>query len=221
MYAMWRVVHTYFYDYLISLLKTAFFLFILIYSVLLLLHAITAIPTTSLKGNEQRNKKAFNVSQSPITYVKRLESSSSQLHHQPEAKKVVASGGRLKPRTKGKKILDNVPLATRKNIMSNHELLSSLGLSKMPSPSNHHRKRLATQSRHVGRPDDSRIFVVKLPPNPYYYSHMGNKIVGVNEPNAIEEKGKKVRKNSNFFMMKNLNSFKIRMNYHNSIMHAS
>jgi hypothetical protein len=163
--------------------------------VLLLLHAIGAIPastSTSFNGNEERNKKMFNVSQSPITYVKRLES-----FHQPEAKKVVANGGgggRLKPRTKGKKILDNTPLAARKNLMSNHELLSSLGLSKMPSPSNHHRKRLATQSRHVGRPDDSRIFVVKLPPNPYYYSHLGNKIVGVNEPNAIEEeKGKKVK----------------------------
>lgn len=172
----------------------------IIYSVLLLLHAIVAslpvsAPSTSLKGNEQRNKKAFNVSQSPITYVKRLENFS----HQPEAKTVISSGGRLKSqqqhRLKGKKILDNKPSASsRKGIKSNHELLSSLGLSKLPSPSNHHRKRLATQSRHVGvgRPDDSKIFVVKLPPNPYYYTHINNKIIGVNEPNAIHEKSKQV-----------------------------
>jgi hypothetical protein len=171
--------------------------------VLLLLHIISAIPTsvssTSLKSNEQRNKKAFNVSQSPITYVKRLEN----FAHQPEAK-MVAANGRSNKRTKGKKTLDNKPLASSsssaKSIVSNHELLTSLGLSKLPSPSNHHRKRLATQSRHVGRPDDSRIFVVKLPPNPYYYSHVGNKIVGVNEPNAIAEKSNKVY-NGNFFMI--------------------
>lgn len=173
----------------------------IIYSVLLLVHAIVAssasAPSTSLKGNEQRNKKAFNVSQSPITYVKRLEN----LAHQPEAKMVISSGGRpLKSqqqqqqrRLKGKKILDNKTSASsRKSTKSNHELLSSLGLSKLPSPSNHHRKRLATQSRHVGRPDDSKIFVVKLPPNPYYYTHINNKIIGVNEPNAIHEKSKQV-----------------------------
>lgn len=161
---------------------------------LLLLHAISAVPapSTSLKSNEQRNKKAFNVSQSPITYVKRLESFAPQ----PEAK-MVAANARSNKRTKGKKTLDNKPLvssssSSAKSIISNHEMLTKLGLSKLPSPSNHHRKRLATQSRNVGRPDDSRIFVVKLPPNPYYYSHMGNKIVGVNEPNAIAEKSNKV-----------------------------
>ena len=130
---------------------------------LLLVHAIVdaspaSAPSTSHKGNEQRNKKAFSVSQSPITYVKRLEN----LAHQPEAKMVISSGGRpLKSqqqqqqrRLKGKKILDNKPSASsRKSTKSNHELLSSLGLSKLPSPSNHHRKRLATQSRHVGIPD--------------------------------------------------------------------
>lgn len=108
---------------------------------------------------------------------------------------MVAANGRSNKRTKGKKTLDNKPLASSssaKSIISNHELLTSLGLNKLPSPSNHHRKRLATQSRHVGRPDDSRIFVVKLPPNPYYYSHVGGKIVGVNEPNAFVEKSNKV-----------------------------
>lgn len=158
------------------------------------MHAITAAPassgqpSTSLTGNEQRNKKAFNVSQSPITYVKRLEN----FAHQPEAK-VVSN-----KRSKGKKTLDNKPMASSsaavKSKFSNHDLLTSLGLSKLPSPSNHHRKRLATQSRHVGRPDDSKIYIVKLPPNQNYYSLAGNKIVGVNEPNAIAEKSSKVRR---------------------------
>lgn len=154
------------------------------------MHAISAIPTqqmsasasTSLKSNEQqRNKKAFNVSQSPITYVQRLESAV------PEAKI-----SRSKQRTKAKKIVNS---GKSKNVKSNHELLNSLGLGKLPSPSNHHRKRLATQSRHAGRPDDSKIFIVKLPPNPYYYSHVNGKISATaNEPNAIaEEKSKKVK----------------------------
>lgn len=177
----------FFYDHLISLFLYTFF--VIIYSVLLLLHVISAIPapasSTSLK--EQRNKKAVNVSQSPIIYVQRLEN----FAHQPEAK--IVANGRSNKRTKGKKTLDNKSLASSSSSISNHELLTSLGLGKLPSPSNHHRKRLATQSRHVSRPDDSRIFVVKLPPNPYYYSHVGNKIVGVNEPNAIVEKSNKVR----------------------------
>jgi hypothetical protein len=78
--------------------------------------------------------------------------------------------------------------------MSNHELLSSLGLGKLPSPSNHHRKRLATQSRHVGRPDDSRVFIVKLPANPYYYSQTSSFNPSVNDPNSIDDKSRKVRR---------------------------
>lgn len=146
----------------------------------LLVQAIAAVPmtnpaaSTSSVINSERNKKAVRVSQSPITYVQHLI--------QPGTDSKI-----VRPkRNKAKK-------TEKKTMMSNHDLLSSLGLGKLPSPSNHHRKRLATQSRHVGRPDDSRVFIVKLPPNPYYYSHSNSFQSTVNEPNAIDDKSKKVK----------------------------
>lgn len=123
-------------------------------------------------NSEQRNKKAIRASQSPITYVQHLVEPDSKI---------------IRPKWNKAKKTDK-----KKNTMSNHELLTMLGLAKLPSPSNHHRKRLATQSRHVGRPDDSRVFIVKLPPNPYYYSHSTSHKSAVNEPNSIDNKSKKV-----------------------------
>lgn len=52
-----------------------------------------------------------------------------------------------------------------------HELLSSLGLKKLRVPAAHHRKRLAEQGRRHGT-GDSRMYVIKLPPNTNYYSHI-------------------------------------------------
>lgn len=51
-----------------------------------------------------------------------------------------------------------------------HELLSSLGLKKLRIPAAHHRKRLAEQGRRHAT-GDSRMYVIKLPPNTSYYSH--------------------------------------------------
>ncbi|CAH2231972.1 jg4033 [Pararge aegeria aegeria] len=51
-----------------------------------------------------------------------------------------------------------------------HELLSSLGLKKLRIPAAHHRKRLAEQGRRHAT-GDSRMYVIKLPPNMNYYSH--------------------------------------------------
>ncbi|XP_063825130.1 uncharacterized protein LOC135074692 [Ostrinia nubilalis] len=51
-----------------------------------------------------------------------------------------------------------------------HQLLSSLGLKKLRIPAAHHRKRLAEQGRRHAS-GDSRMFVIKLPPNTSYYSH--------------------------------------------------
>lgn len=64
-----------------------------------------------------------------------------------------------------------------------------MGLGKLHISSSHQKKRLAVESRHHGRPDDSHMFVIKLPPNPYYYTNNGP----VPAPNAIEDVGKKVR----------------------------
>ncbi|XP_075230864.1 uncharacterized protein LOC142329866 [Lycorma delicatula] len=53
----------------------------------------------------------------------------------------------------------------------NAELLHKIGMAKIKTPMiNHHRKRLASQSRKA-QPGDSHMFVIKLPPNPYYYAH--------------------------------------------------
>ncbi|XP_074040869.1 uncharacterized protein [Leptinotarsa decemlineata] len=70
---------------------------------------------------------------------------------------------------------DSKPASTAKN----HELLKKLGLQKIRGPNSHHRKRLAVESRHNSRSDDSHMFIVKLPPNPHYYVH--------NKPNTIED----------------------------------
>jgi len=65
----------------------------------------------------------------------------------------------------------------KKGKKSNVEILHHLGMTKLRSPAvNHHRKRLASQSRkthHQKGTSDSKMFVIKLPPNPYYYSHHG------------------------------------------------
>jgi len=75
----------------------------------------------------------------------------------------------------------------KKKSLSNHEIFKTLGLSKMKTPPGHHRKRLAVESRHH-RPDDSHMFVIKLPPNPYYYGSTNTAHV----KNGIEEKSNKI-----------------------------
>ena len=145
---------------------------------MLIFQAIAALPTSNLAApassviNSVRNKKAVSVSHSPITYIQHLVAPGS------EAKIVRPKRNKAKKTDK------------QKSLQSNHDLLNSLGLGKLPSPSNHHRKRLATQSRHVGRPDDSRVFIVKLPPNPYYYSQ--NSHSTGNDINGVDDKSRKV-----------------------------
>ncbi|KAF7265790.1 uncharacterized protein LOC143206943 [Rhynchophorus ferrugineus] len=68
--------------------------------------------------------------------------------------------------------------------LKNHDLMKKLGLQKIRSPNTHHRKRLAVESRHQSRSDDSHMFVIKLPPNPHYYA--------VNRPNTFLPEATKV-----------------------------
>ncbi|KAJ8957346.1 hypothetical protein NQ318_004825 [Aromia moschata] len=70
-------------------------------------------------------------------------------------------------------------LAESKPSSKNHELLTKIGLQRIRGPNSHHRKRLAVESRHHSRSDDSHMFIIKLPPNPHYYVH--------NKPNSVEE----------------------------------
>lgn len=75
---------------------------------------------------------------------------------------------------------------SKKGKKSNSDLFHHLGMAKLRSPSvNHHRKRLASQSRkthHQKSTSDSKMFVIKLPPNPYYYSHHNLNGIDVLEP---------------------------------------
>ncbi|XP_044759616.1 uncharacterized protein LOC123317248 [Coccinella septempunctata] len=80
-------------------------------------------------------------------------------------------------------ILVGSSLASLQSTSRNHELLSKIGLTRVRTPQSHHRKRLAVQSRHHSRSDDSHMFIIKLPPSPHYY--------GFNNPNSIEEPSKK------------------------------
>ncbi|KAG6448970.1 uncharacterized protein LOC115442794 [Manduca sexta] len=64
----------------------------------------------------------------------------------------------------------NDNLTIDKKEPTTHELLSALGLKKLRVPAAHHRKRLAEQGRRHAT-GDSRMYVIKLPPNTSYYSH--------------------------------------------------
>lgn len=48
---------------------------------------------------------------------------------------------------------------------------SKLGFTKVKAPNSHNRKRLAIESRRHASPDDSHMFIIKLPPNMYYYTN--------------------------------------------------
>lgn len=61
----------------------------------------------------------------------------------------------------------------------------------MNIPSSHHRKRLAVESRHHARPDDSHMYIIKLPPSQSYYAKNGP-ASGGQDRNAISDTSKKV-----------------------------
>uniref|UniRef100_A0A1A9WBZ5 Uncharacterized protein n=1 Tax=Glossina brevipalpis TaxID=37001 RepID=A0A1A9WBZ5_9MUSC len=60
---------------------------------------------------------------------------------------------------------------TKNSHKLNKKMLSKLGFTKVKAPNSHNRKRLAIESRHHASPDDSHMFIIKLPPNMHYYSH--------------------------------------------------
>ncbi|XP_014098105.1 uncharacterized protein [Bactrocera oleae] len=53
----------------------------------------------------------------------------------------------------------------------NKKMLRKLGFTKVKAPNSHHRKRLAVESRRHSSPDDSHMFIIKLPPNFVYYTN--------------------------------------------------
>lgn len=168
----------------------------------------------TIKGNENetvktaksltagsRTKKS-NLKSTPITYITTLADAAHQLHVKPASKKynkplakarddkelLQHKKGKVKHHHSEKSAGKSLEVMPKKEPLNNPALLSKLGLGKLHVSSSHQKKRLAVESRHHGRPDDSHMFVIKLPPNPYYYTNNGP----VPAPNAIEDVGKKV-----------------------------
>uniref|UniRef100_A0A182QGK7 Uncharacterized protein n=1 Tax=Anopheles farauti TaxID=69004 RepID=A0A182QGK7_9DIPT len=142
-------------------------------------------PGTSVQGASSKTARLGKASKksTPITYIKTLaaaaaaaaDGSSNELDSNPP------HGHHKNPNRFAPKSLD---VSLRKDL-SNAELFGKLGLGKVRPATNHHKKRLAEESRHYGRPDDSHMYVIKLPPNPYYYTN--------NAPqNSVADVGKQV-----------------------------
>ncbi|KAL1385364.1 hypothetical protein pipiens_012942 [Culex pipiens pipiens] len=160
----------------------------------------------SLTSSSSRSKKA-NLKSTPITYITSLADVG---HHQHYAKPPPKKYGKTVTKVREDKEAHqhqhqhqhkkakhhhsekstgkSLEVMPKKEPLTNPTLLSKLGLGKLHVSSSHQKKRLAVESRHHGRPDDSHMFVIKLPPNPYYYTNNGP----VPAPNAIEDVGKKV-----------------------------
>uniref|UniRef100_A0AAG5CN82 Uncharacterized protein n=1 Tax=Anopheles atroparvus TaxID=41427 RepID=A0AAG5CN82_ANOAO len=148
--------------------------------------------------------KAAKSGPSPITYIKTLPATatlggggdSGEDHGLGHPAKRLANK-RGKPRTGNRLAPKSLDVAAPKDL-SNAELFGKLGLGKVRPATNHHKKRLAEESRHYGRPDDSHMYVIKLPPNPYYYTHNAapqNSIssVGKQVPVGFKSNGKPAR----------------------------
>ncbi|XP_058467860.1 uncharacterized protein LOC131440524 isoform X2 [Malaya genurostris] len=150
-------------------------------------------------GSSSRSRKS-NLKSTPITYITTLSDAGHQHYSKPLPKKYGKSvvkvredksqykKDKFKHHHSEKSTGKSLEVIPKTEPLNNPALLSKLGLGKVHVSSSHQKKRLAVESRHHGRPDDSHMFVIKLPPNPYYYTNNGP----VPAPNAIEDVGKKV-----------------------------
>lgn len=105
------------------------------------------------------------------------------LHAWSEAATIKKSSTSDKPPIRAVSAAAKLP----RNTLTNHEVLTKLGLRRLHVPSSHSRKRLAVESRHHYAEDDSKMYVIKLPPNPYYYAH-----TKPDKKNALSHMSKKV-----------------------------
>uniref|UniRef100_A0A1B0CHW5 Uncharacterized protein n=2 Tax=Lutzomyia longipalpis TaxID=7200 RepID=A0A1B0CHW5_LUTLO len=104
----------------------------------------------------------------------------SNAHH-PEGRKLLQSRDSAKSTAR--------EIIADKRKLSNPEVFSKLGLGKMKMSPNHHRKRLAVESRHHGHPDDSNMYIIKLPPSNNYYGNLKSRTDSVN---AVTDDSKQV-----------------------------
>ena len=60
-----------------------------------------------------------------------------------------------------------------------------MGFTKVKAPNSHNRKRLAVESRRHASPDDSHMFIIKLPPNLHYYTNPKEAAIVSNTKNSL------------------------------------
>ncbi|GAB0090634.1 histone-lysine N-methyltransferase, H3 lysine-79 specific [Sergentomyia squamirostris] len=140
------------------------------------LHQTTAASVSSVSvGMEKKlaDTKISYIRSSPVTH------SNLQL---PEGRRLTQS----KESTK----FSSREIDVDKKKLSNPEIFSQLGLAKMKMSPNHHRKRLAIESRHHGHPDDSNMYIIKLPPNNQYYGNLKSRTDSMNA--VTDDDSKKV-----------------------------
>ncbi|XP_035897436.1 uncharacterized protein LOC118505582 isoform X2 [Anopheles stephensi] len=132
-------------------------------------------PAAVVTGKAIRLGKASKKA-TPITYIKTLAMDGGA-SNELDGGHLHKNANRFAPKS--------LDVGAPRKDLSNAELFGKLGLGKVRPATNHHKKRLAEESRHYGRPDDSHMYVIKLPPNPYYYTN--------NAPlNSISDVGKQV-----------------------------
>ncbi|XP_058055821.1 uncharacterized protein LOC131207229 [Anopheles bellator] len=155
-----------------------------------------SVPASSQQVTVAKRAGKADRKATPITYIKPLpvvvDGPNELLHHQPKqllgpsTDDTRVGAGKTKPKNGGNRFAPKSLNLIPPKDLSNAELFSKLGLGRVRPSTNHHRKRLAEESRHHGRPDDSHMYVIKLPPNPYYYAH------NVAPQNSIADVGKQV-----------------------------
>ncbi|XP_061399166.1 uncharacterized protein LOC133334867, partial [Musca vetustissima] len=124
-----------------------------------------------IEGHQQQSSL---IQQDPDHYVDKSKAN---------IKDTTAMSGDTRPagKSKGKKVKG---LGGKNSHSLNKKLLNKLGFTKVKAPNSHNRKRLAVESRRHASPDDSHMFIIKLPPNMYYYANP-KPSSGSGSPNAL------------------------------------
>ncbi|XP_037943496.1 uncharacterized protein LOC119676328 [Teleopsis dalmanni] len=145
---------------------------------------IRKLDTATKDGNMKQSKPQKQQKQEiKLQQQQQLLQQQQQLQQQSKTGKVksanISTETTKPPRTK------KLKSATKSSHSMNKKLLSKLGFTKVKAPNSHNRKRLAIESRRHASPDDSHMFIIKLPPNLYYYSSPKEAGVQANSKNAL------------------------------------
>ncbi|KAL9897647.1 uncharacterized protein ACN427_006104 [Glossina fuscipes fuscipes] len=184
----------------------------------LLYHMCCGSAIAGAQSNIQDNKKETKstMKQSNIYNIKRLnavtketliernkqrpQNKQEQKKHQTELKSndhlfegVTATAASPKQSINPKKYKN----LTKSSHKLNKKMLNKLGFTKVKAPNSHNRKRLAIESRRHASPDDSHMFIIKLPPNMHYYSHPKAYAAATDSKNSLTPKTLKHAEDAN------------------------